>query len=245
MKSVVRMTLATAAVVMAFGMASTAMAASSQLKTEKAKNSYMVGMSMAGGIPPAVVEELDPAVVAQAVEDVLSGSEPALTPAEAKTIGEAFSKKVRAKMQAERKQAAAENQKEGKAFLAENRQASGVHVTASGLQYKIVREGDGPKPAADDTVKVKYEGSLLDGTVFDSSYERGKPTTFPLSGVIPGWAEALQLMPVGSEYVFWIPSKLAYGQRGAGPIGPNETLKFKVELLQIVPPDTAGGDASK
>ncbi len=242
MKSVVRMTLTAAAVSMALGMAFTA-SASPQLKTEKDKNSYMVGMSMAGNIPQPVADELDPAVVASAVSDVLSGKKPALTPDEAKEIGKAFSAKMKTKMQAIEKKEAAANKAEGDAFLAKNRKASGVHVTASGLQYKVDKKGSGPKPKASDTVQVNYEGSLLDGTVFDSSYKRGKPATFPLSGVIPGWSEALQLMPVGSKYTFWIPSKLAYGERGAGPIGPNSTLKFEVELLKIEPPKKDDGDS--
>lgn len=242
MKSVARMTLTAAAVSMALGLAVTASAASPQLKTQKDKNSYMVGMSMAGNIPEPVAEELDPAVVSQAVNDILSGKKPALSPDEAKTIGKSFSEKMKAKMQAVEKKAAAENKAEGDAFLAKNRKASGVHVTASGLQYKVDKKGDGPKPKASDTVQVNYKGSLLDGTVFDSSYKRGEPATFPLSGVIPGWAEALQLMPVGSKYTFWIPSKLAYGENGAGPIGPNSTLKFEVELMKIEPPKQDDGD---
>lgn len=235
MKSVARMTLTAAAVSMAFGMAFSASAANSQLNTQKDKNSYMVGMSMAGNIPAPVAEELDPAVVASAVSDILSGKTPALTPEEAQTIGTAFSEKMKTKMQAVEKKAASTNKTEGDAFLAKNRTASGVHVTASGLQYKVDKKASGPKPTAEETVQVNYKGSLLDGTVFDSSYKRGEPATFPLSGVIPGWSEALQLMPVGSKYTFWIPSQLAYGERGAGPIGPNSTLQFEVELLKIVP----------
>lgn len=236
MKPVVRMTLAAAAITMALGVATSAVAADPQLKTEKDKNSYMVGMSMAGNLPEPVVEELDPAVVGRAVSDILSGKAPALSAEEAQELGKAFSERIQSKMQALEKQLAEQNQKEGEEFLAQNRKASGVHVTASGLQYKIGTQGKGPKPKASDTVQVNYEGALLDGTVFDSSYQRGEPATFPLSGVIPGWTEALQLMPTGSKYTFWIPSKLAYGESGAGPIGPNSTLKFEVELLKIEPP---------
>lgn len=239
MKPVVRLALTAAVVSMMFGVAAQAFAAGPQLKTDKDKNSYMVGMSMAGGIPAPVAEELDPAIVAEAVKTVLSGGTPALTEQEAQTIGKAFQDKMRAKMQALEKQVADKNQKEGDAFLAKNRSTSGVHVTASGLQYQVEKQGNGPKPKASDTVQVNYEGSLLDGTVFDSSYKRGTPATFPLAGVIPGWSEALQLMPVGSKYTFWIPAKLAYGDHGAGPIGPNSTLKFQVELLKIEPPKPA------
>jgi FKBP-type peptidyl-prolyl cis-trans isomerase len=239
MKPVVRLTLTTAALSMALGVAAVASAAGPQLKTDKDKNSYMVGMSMAGGIPAPVREELDPAVVARAVQTVLSGGTPELSETEAQAIGKSFSEKMRTKMQAIEKQVAAQNQKEGDAFLAKNRSAAGVHTTASGLQYQVMTQGTGPKPKASDTVQVNYEGTLLDGTVFDSSYKRGTPATFPLSGVIPGWSEALQLMPVGSKYIFWIPAKLAYGEHGAGPIGPNSTLKFQVELLKIEPPKPA------
>ncbi|HET8898991.1 MAG TPA: FKBP-type peptidyl-prolyl cis-trans isomerase [Rhodanobacteraceae bacterium] len=239
MKPVVRLTLTAAAFAMAFGAASSAFAAGPQLKTEKDKNSYMVGMSLVGGIPAPVREELDPKIVAQAVETILSGGTPALSETEAQTVGKAFSEKMRAKMQALEKQVADKNQKEGDAFLAKNRSVAGVHTTASGLQYKIEKQGTGPKPKSTDTVQVNYEGTLLDGTVFDSSYKRGTPATFPLNGVIPGWTEALQLMPVGSKYTVWIPAKLAYGDHGAGPIGPNSTLKFQVELLKIEPPKAA------
>ena len=120
----------------------------------------------------------------------------------------------------------------GKAFLAENAKQEGVTTLPSGLQYKVLVEGKGPKPTADQTVKVNYEGSLINGTVFDSSYKRGEPIEFPVTGVIKGWVEALQLMPVGSTWMLYIPSDLAYGPYGAGGlIGPNETLIFKVELL--------------
>ncbi|MDN5923514.1 MAG: FKBP-type peptidyl-prolyl cis-trans isomerase [Xanthomonadales bacterium] len=245
MKSVVRLTLTAAAVSMAFGVASAAFAASPKLTTDKAKASYMVGMSMAGNIPAPVLEELDPAIVANAVETVLKGDKPALTEEQAKEIGKTFSTKMRAKMSAIEKTAAAENKKAGTAFLAQNKGKMGVHVTASGLQYKVIKQGTGPKPKASDTVQVNYEGKLLDGTVFDSSYKRGAPATFGLSNVIKGWGEALQLMPVGSTYEIWIPSDLAYGERPAGPIGPDSTLEFKVELLKIMPPKPAESSAKK
>jgi FKBP-type peptidyl-prolyl cis-trans isomerase len=140
------------------------------------------------------------------------------------------------RMQAEQKAAADKNLADGEAFLKENATKEGVVTTESGLQYKIVTAGDGPKPGAGDVVKVHYRGTLLDGTEFDSSYKRGEPVTFPVGGVIPGWVEALQLMPVGSKWELYIPSGLAYGPGGAGnQIGPNSTLKFEVELLSIEP----------
>lgn len=239
MKPVVRLTLTAAALSMALGAAAAASAAGPQLKTEKDKNSYMVGMSMAMGIPDPVREELDPATVARAVQAILSNGTPELTEQEAQAIGKTFSDKMRTKMQALEKQAADKNQKEGDAFLAKNKSAAGVHTTASGLQYKVEKQGTGPKPKATDTVQVNYEGTLLDGTVFDSSYQKGAPVTFPVNGVVPGMSEALQLMPVGSKYTIWIPGKLAYGEHGAGPIGPNATLKFQVEVLKIEPPQAA------
>ena len=127
---------------------------------------------------------------------------------------------------------------EGEKFLAENKKKSGVITTESGLQYQVITEGTGAKPTAEDHVKVHYTGTLLDGTKFDSSVDRGEPAEFPVSQVIKGWTEGLQLMPVGSKYIFWIPSDLAYGDRGAGQmIKPNSTLKFEVELLEIVKDD--------
>lgn len=129
---------------------------------------------------------------------------------------------------------ASKTKEEGEAFLAENKTKEGVFTTESGLQYKVEKEGTGPKPTSTDRVKVHYTGTLLDGTKFDSSIDRGEPIDFGVTQVIPGWTEGLQIMPVGSKYIFWIPSELAYGERGQGPIKPNSVLKFEVELLEIV-----------
>jgi FKBP-type peptidyl-prolyl cis-trans isomerase len=137
-------------------------------------------------------------------------------------------------MQAKNEAEAAENTKKGEEFLAENKKKDGVKVTASGLQYKVIKQGNGPKPKLTDKVKVNYRGTLIDGTEFDSSYKRGTPTEFPLNGVIKGWTEGIQLMPVGSKYEFYIPAELAYGARGPQTVGPNQTLIFEVELLEIV-----------
>lgn len=127
------------------------------------------------------------------------------------------------------------NKAEGEKFLESNKAKAGIITTESGLQYQVVTEGSGAKPTAENTVKVHYTGTLLDGTKFDSSYDRGEPAEFPLNGVIRGWTEGIQIMPVGSKYIFWIPSDLAYGDRGAGQdIKPGSTLKFEVELLEIV-----------
>jgi FKBP-type peptidyl-prolyl cis-trans isomerase len=150
------------------------------------------------------------------------------------------------RMQAEQKVAADKNLADGEAFLKENATKEGVVTTESGLQYKIITAGEGPKPGAEDVVKVHYRGTLLDGTEFDSSYKRNEPVTFPVGGVIPGWVEALQLMPVGSKWELYIPSGLAYGPGGAGgQIGPNSTLKFEVELLSIEPKKEAAEGAKE
>jgi FKBP-type peptidyl-prolyl cis-trans isomerase FklB len=135
--------------------------------------------------------------------------------------------------QQEASQVATENQKQGKAFLEENAERDAVTVTDSGLQYEALESGDGQTPGAEDTVKVDYEGTLLDGTVFDSSIERGEPVSFKVNQVIEGWQEALQLMSVGDTWKLYIPAELAYGERGQGPIGPNEVLTFRVELLDV------------
>lgn len=205
-----------------------------ELKTEKDKVSYMVGMQIGGSLTQ-IKDEIDMKVVTQAMQAALAGEASKLTPEEAMAVQQAFAQKLQGKREAEMQAMATTNKQEGEAFLARNKTASGVQSTASGLQYAVVTAGSGPKPAATDTVRVHYVGTLLDGTKFDSSVDRGEPAQFALNAVIPGWTEALQLMPVGSKYTLWIPSDLAYGDRGTpGPIGPNATLKFEVELLEIV-----------
>ena len=166
-----------------------------------------------------------------AFEKTLKGEETKMTSDEARTFVQGYFQKI-AKAEGEK------NKKEGEKFLADNKTKDGIKVTDSGLQYEVLKEGTGPKPKATDKVKVDYTGKLLDGTVFDSSVERGKPATFGVNQVIPGWTEALQMMPVGSKWRIFIPSDLAYGPRGAGKdIGPNSTLIFDVELLGIVTDD--------
>jgi FKBP-type peptidyl-prolyl cis-trans isomerase len=206
-----------------------------KFKNEKEKYSYMVGMDVARSLGQ-IKEEIDVATVVKALEAALNGGKTVLTEPEAMAVRQEFMQKLQGKQAAKMKEQADANEKEGEAFLAKNKDKPGVKVTASGLQYEVVKQGTGPKPKATDTVKVDYTGTKIDGTKFDSSVDRGQPATFPLNQVVPGWTEGLQLMPVGSEYKFYIPSKLAYGERGPGPIGPNATLIFDVKLLAIEPP---------
>ena len=177
---------------------------------------------------------VDPAILARGLKDSLAGGKTLLTDEEAqaaiKEVQNDMQKKQQEKMQA----AGAANKKEGETFLAANKGKDGVVTLPSGLQYKILKEGTGAKPAATDSVVCNYQGKLINGTEFDSSYKRGQPATFPVNGVIKGWTEALQLMPVGSKWQLFIPPDLAYGDRGAGAdIGPDATLIFEVELLSI------------
>jgi len=200
------------------------------LKTPKDKVSYAVGMSVGRRLKQDDLD-VDPAIVLRAMNDALAGTKPLLTDADAQAAITAMQTEKRAALSAANKTA-------GEAFLAANKTKDGVVTTASGLQYKILKEGDGPKPTAKDTVVCNYRGTLLNNTEFDSSYQRGQPLTIPVSGVIKGWTEALQLMPVGSKWQLFIPGDLAYGERGArGTIGPNATLVFEVELLSIQPPN--------
>lgn len=210
------------------------------LETERQQVSYMIGLDMAKSLAP-VKDSLDLDVLADAMKAQFAGDAPKMTDEQSKAVQEAFTAKLQAKQAAEQAAAAAEreaqgerNKVEGPAFLADNKDKPGVTTTASGLQYLVVRAGSGAKPTAEDVVRVHYKGTLLDGTEFDSSYERGQPAEFGLSQVIPGWAEGVALMPVGSKYTFWIPSELGYGDSGGGPIPPNAVLTFEVELLDIV-----------
>ena len=194
----------------------------------------MVGMDLSKGLMQ-IKDEIDIAIVVQALETSLKGGATLMTDAEQQTVRQAFIQKMTAAQQAQQKVAADKNKKDGEAFLAANKAKPGVKTTASGLQYEVMKEGTGKKPAATDQVKVHYVGTLIDGTKFDSSVDRGEPATFALNGVIPGWTEALQLMPVGSKYKIVVPSSLGYGEKGTpGPIGPNATLVFEVELLEIL-----------
>jgi FKBP-type peptidyl-prolyl cis-trans isomerase len=193
------------------------------LTTTKEKASYAIGMNLGGGLHRQNID-VDSAALVQGLKDTLSGNKTLLTEEEARAALMQLQSEMQAKMQAKQAQ-------EGEA----NKTKEGVVTLPSGLQYKILKEGSGPKPTSTDSVVCNYKGTLINGTEFDSSYKRGEPATFPVTGVIKGWTEALQLMPVGSKWQLFIPPDLAYGPRGTpgGPIGPNSTLIFEVELVSI------------
>ena len=214
------------------------------LPTEKQQVSYMIGMDIGKSLKP-MKDDIDMATLQRAVNDVFADKKPLLNDEQAMQVMQAFAAKMQAKQQQEMEKKQAEmaeqgkkNLEAGKTFLAANGKKPGVVTTASGLQYQVVTEGKGPKPKADDSVKVHYTGTLLDGTKFDSSHDRNEPAQFVLNSVVPGWTEALQLMPVGSKYKLWIPANLGYGEQGTpgGPIPPNATLVFDVELIEIAKP---------
>lgn len=232
------------ALVITTSMALPMMAQAAAPSTPEAKTGYAIGVVTAKQLQQSGIDSLDVDSYSQAIRDVLSNQDLQMSQDEIQNTLKQFQQEMMAKAQAEQQQQAADNKAKGDAFLADNADKDGVKVTDSGLQYKVIRKGDGETPEASDTVKVNYEGKLLDGTVFDSSYQRGEPVSFQVNQVIPGWQEALQLMPVGSEYELYIPANLAYGPAGAGgKIGPNETLHFKVELLSIEDGQDAQADA--
>ena len=203
------------------------------LKTSKDKFSYALGMKMGANLKRQDVP-VDPNILARGLKDGLAGSKTLLTDDEAQAAIVQVQTELRTKQQEKMQEAGAANKKEGDTFLTGNKAKEGVVTLPSGLQYKILKEGTGLKPAATDSVVCNYRGTLINGTEFDSSYKRGQPATFPVNGVIKGWTEALQLMPVGSKWQLFIPAELAYGERGPDPaIGPNATLIFEVELLSI------------
>jgi FKBP-type peptidyl-prolyl cis-trans isomerase len=203
------------------------------LKTPKEKFSYALGMNLGMSLKKQSVE-IDPVLVTQGLKAAMAGGKTLLTPEEAQTALMEVQNDLRKKQQEKMQVTGEANKKEGEAFLTANKAKEGVVTLPSGLQYKILKEGTGPKPTATDSVVCNYRGTLINGTEFDSSYKRGQPATFPVVGVIKGWTEALQLMPVGSKWQLVIPSSLAYGERGAGgDIGPNATLVFEVELMSI------------
>ncbi|MGE5894438.1 MAG: FKBP-type peptidyl-prolyl cis-trans isomerase N-terminal domain-containing protein [bacterium] len=206
----------------------------SVFKSEKEKISYSIGMDIGNNMKKQSID-IDPDTLAKGLKDSFSGGKTLLTEEEARETLNAFRNQMMAKQQEQVKAAGEKNKKEGEAFLAANKKKEGVKTTPSGLQYKIVKDGTGKTPKATDTVTVNYRGRLIDGTEFDSSYKRGQPATFPVNGVIKGWTEALQMMKEGAQWELFIPSDLAYGERGApgGSIGPNSVLIFDVELISI------------
>ena len=208
------------------------------LATKKDKVSYMIGMQMGKSLEQ-VKDEVDVDVIAKTIKATLAGEKLLMDDKQAQQVAQAFGQEMQAKQIAKMMAEAKKNKEDGEKFLAENAKKPGVKTTPSGLQYQAITEGTGPKPKDTDIVKVHYKGTLLDGKTFDSSYDRGTPATFPLGGVIPGWREGLALMPVGSKYKLWIPASIGYGEAGTqgGPIGPNATLVFEVELLEIVKPE--------
>lgn len=208
-----------------------------KLATDDAKAAYSIGYMTAKSMS-AQVPALDTKSYAAGFKDAYAKKDPAIKEADMKTVLMAFEAKVRKEAEDKQKKDAAEAVTKGATYLAENAKKAGVTTTASGLQYQVIKEGTGAKPVATDTVKVHYEGKLVDGTVFDSSIKRGEPVSFPLNQVIAGWTEGVQLMTVGSKYKFVIPANLAYGEQGGGPIPANSVLTFEVELLEINPAPT-------
>jgi FKBP-type peptidyl-prolyl cis-trans isomerase len=211
-----------------------------EFKTAKDKASYAIGLGIGRNMKHEGLA-LELSKLISGISDGLKDATPQLTDAEMQSSLQDFQKELAAGRESETKVAGAKNKKEGDAFLAANKAKAGVTTTKSGLQYEILKAGKGQKPTKADSVTTHYRGTLLNGTEFDSSIKRGEPATFPVSGVIPGWTEALQLMPVGSKWKLYVPAELAYGANGAGPdIGPNSTLVFEVELLGVGQPEEAG-----
>ena len=242
------MTLRTTSLVIA--MALTAGAACTQdvpaLTSPKEKRSYALGVNIGTGLGKQGMD-IDAALLAKGLQDALAGKKTLLTQEEVQAVLAEFQAEMQKKQAAAMQQAAETNKKAGDAFLAANKAKEGVVTLPSGLQYKVLKAGEGKKPAAEDTVVCHYRGTLIDGTEFDSSYSRNEPLTIPVNRIIRGWSEALQLMPVGSKWQLVIPANLAYGERGTpGPIGPNAVLIFEVELLSIKEkPATATAPAAK
>ncbi len=216
-----------------------ALAADAQLKDQKDKVSYSIGLDIGTTLKRQLID-VNANLLNSGIQDGLNGKKPLLSEEEVKATMATFQKDMMAKQAAAKKATGEKNAAEGTKFLAENKTKEGVKTTASGLQYKVLKEGTGVSPKATDTVKVNYRGTTIDGTEFDSSYKRGEPASFPVNRVIKGWTEGLQLMKVGSKYQLFVPADLAYAERGAGSdIGPNATLIFDVELLGITPAGTS------
>jgi FKBP-type peptidyl-prolyl cis-trans isomerase len=204
------------------------------LQTDKEKISYAIGVNMAQSISD-IKDEIDLSILQKGMTDKMQGNELLVSTEETQPLLKAFSEKLMAREQGKLAAVSQKNLEAGKAFLEENKKKEGVKTTESGLQYKVLKEGEGKSPVASDKVRVHYEGTKLDATVFDSSYKRGEPAIFQADQVIKGWTEGLQLMKVGGKYRLFIPADLAYGVQGVGQeIGPNEVLQFDVELLEVL-----------
>lgn len=204
-----------------------------ELSTDPQKFGYSIGIDLGNSLKP-VSAHVDIAALKQGLDDVTAGTTPKLDDAAREAIKTTVSQKMQEEQVKQREEAAAKATTEGEKFLAENATKEGVKSTASGLQYKVLKEGAGESPTAADEVTVHYKGTLINGEEFDSSIARGQPVTFPLGNVIEGWTEGVQLMKPGAKYQLFIPSKLGYGERGAGvKIGPNQTLIFEVELIEV------------
>lgn len=219
-----------ASVLMASAVATGALAEGGKFASEKERLSYAIGVQLGGSLKQQGFTDVDANALAQAIADVIAGKELQVSMQDMQAAIQSFQQKKLAEREAEAKTAKAAGDK----YRAENKKKKGVKETKSGIQYEVLKEGKGKKPKATDTVSVHYHGTLIDGKVFDSSVSRGTPATFPLNGVIKGWTEIVQMMPVGSKWRVVIPPELAYGENGAGQtIGPNETLIFEIELLSI------------
>jgi FKBP-type peptidyl-prolyl cis-trans isomerase FklB len=199
------------------------------LKNQKDKMSYIIGMDIGNNLKKQSID-VEPNILVKGVKDALTGGKPLLTEQEIRETMTAFQNEMRVKQEV----VARKNKEQGDSFLADNKKKEGVKTLQSGLQYKVIKVGVGKKPKLNEYVTTHYRGTLIDGTEFDSSYKRGQPATFQVSGVIPGWTEALQLMETGAKWQLFIPPNLAYGERGSGGvIGPNATLIFEIELISI------------
>jgi FKBP-type peptidyl-prolyl cis-trans isomerase FklB len=216
----------------------------SELKTPKDKLSYAIGMEMGKGVKTQGID-VDSTILLQGLKDALSGAQSQMSEEELRQVITQLQNDVRSKQQAAQQASASENKTKGETFLAENSKKPGIVALPDGLQYKVVTAGQGKKPAATDTVLCNYKGTFIDGTEFDGSEKAGKPVPFQVSGVIPGFKEVLQLMPVGSKWQVFIPSSLGYGERGAGNvIAPNSTLIFEIELVGIQNPQQPAASAA-
>jgi len=232
-------TLALAAALAGAALPGFAADADEVLKTQLDKVSYTLGMNIGKQLQQnEVIINLD--IYMQGLKDALKGEGLLLTDDQAREVMMQFQKELREKQMAKSQADAEKNKRDGEAFLAANKDKEGVKTLPSGLQYKVLLQGEGPIPKETDTVATHYRGSLIDGTEFDSSYKRGEPATFPVNGVIKGWTEALLQMPVGSKWQLFIPSDIAYGEKGRPQIPPNSTLLFDIELIEIKKPEAGG-----